>query len=487
MMEKKTVWTEGIQPFQTKEIPDHLETDILIIGGGLAGISTLFELRHHKDKITLIEQDKIGFGKTSKSTGKLTFMQGLCYQKLEKIYQFDLARLYYESQKEAIRHVKHNVESLGIDCGFEETEACVFTKEEKELSKFEKERNFYHKIKVENLQTKSLPFDIPYIYALKTSGSAVFNPVRYLYHLAKTALESGVNLFEEVRAQTITKIGEQYQVITNKGSILANKVIVTTHYPFFVNPGFIPLKSHIEHSFVTATKVKKTKAVQAINEETPTHSFRYYNGDESYFIYAGDSYISSNHFDIKLRKEEIENRLHTKPNYIFHTHDIIPDDSIPFIGRVNKHHPNLFIATGFNKWGMTNSVIASILISDLVEGKESKYEKLFLPSRPINFEKFKNFFVDGYLSGKSILKAKLIRNQVFYQENIAITYEDGKRVGIYMDEQGKIHKVRNLCPHMKCNLIFNTLDKTWDCPCHGSRFDIDGNVISGPSVYDIKL
>lgn len=491
-MKQVTLWNKNIKSREMHQIPNHLEIDILIIGGGLAGISTLFELRHHKENVALIERDKIGFGVTSRTTGKLTFMQGLCYQKIEKIYNFDTARLYHESQKDAIKHAKHNIVSHNIECEYHDTEAFVFTNESKEKEALEKELEFYQKLKVACKLEKKIPFDIPLIYSLNTSGSAVFNPVMYLYRLAEIAAKNGAKIYEGVGALTITKKDDKYEVKTTSGSILANKIIVTTHYPFFLHPGWIPLKSHIEESFVITAKTDKIQPYQAINEEKPTHSFRYATDkEENYFLYAGSSLKTSNHFDTKKimdeMKEKLENHFHAESLYTWHTHDIMTNDSLPFIGRINQENPNFYIATGFNKWGMTNSIISSLIIRDLIDKKETKYQKIFAPDRKLNFEKFKNFFVDGYQNMKSIGKAKLIRQQSFYQDCVQITYENGIRIGIYIDETGKIHKVRNLCPHMKCNLIFNTLDKTWDCPCHGSRFDIDGNVIEGPSVYDIKL
>lgn len=492
-MKNESLWQDGIEPLNlNKNIPAHLEVDTLIIGGGLAGISTLFELKDTKQKIALIDSGRIGFGVTSRTTGKLTYMQELCYQKLEKIFSFDKARLYYESQIEAIKLVKHYILQNKIDCNYEITDAYVFTNDEKEIPKFKKEEEFYNRIGLKVEANNELPYNIPVIYSLKAPNSAFFHPLKYLYSLAKIALNSGKNIYENVKAETVEKIGDKYQVTTDKNVIITTNLVVTTHYPFFVKPGFIPLRSHIENSFVLASKINEFYPIQMISSTKPTDSIRYHQDKQNkYFIYAGESSKPADDFDYERRMMELEEKelikFKIKPDYTWHTHDVMTNDSLPFIGAVNKKNPNFYIVTGFNKWGMTNSVIAGKIIADLIKGNENKYVSLFALTRPINFEKIKNFFIDSYTNGKAIVKAKLIKEQIFYHNNVLITYEDGKRIGIYIDENGEKHKVRNLCPHMKCNLIFNNLDKTWDCPCHGSRFDIDGNVVEGPSVYSIKL
>lgn len=490
-MKKETLWQEGITPIKTEEIPKHLEVDILIIGGGLAGISTLFELKDSHEKIILIDQDQIGMGSTARTTGKLCYMQELCYHKLENIFNYDTARLYLEANIEAIKRVKHHILKNQIDCDFEIVDAYTFTTKESEQPKLEIEQKFYEKVGIKTELVDEIPIDTACKYALKAPNNAVFHPLKYLYALANLALEHDKKIYQNVRALTLSKIGNTYQVNTNKGTILAKKVIVCTHYPFFIKPGWIPFRTHIENSFVTAIKTNENYHFQAITSTKPTDSFRFHYDKGNYFLYAGESNKTSNHFDFEARLDELRQKLYfdfkITPDYVWYTHDVMSNDSLPFIGPINHNNPNLMIATGFNKWGMTSSIIAGTLLANLITKTPNKYEKIFSPTRKINLEKIKNFFIDGFTSTKSIVKAKFIKEQPFYQDNIKITYESGMRIGIYKDDNGKLHKVKNVCPHMKCNLIFNYIDKTWDCPCHGSKFDIEGNVLKGPSVYSIKL
>ena len=162
-------------------------------------------------------------------------------------------------------------------------------------------------------------------------------------------------------------------------------------------------------------------------------------------------------------------------------------DYLPYIGNVYKNDNSLLIATGFNKWGMTNGTIAGKILSDIVLDKDNKYIELFSLHRKITKDKVKNLIVYNYLNAKTYILTKIKKEYTFYHENIEIKTVEGKKIGIYTDKKNTKHMVYITCPHLKCNLIFNSIDKTWDCPCHGSRFDIDGNILFGPSVYDIKV
>ena len=159
------------------------------------------------------------------------------------------------------------------------------------------------------------------------------------------------------------------------------------------------------------------------------------------------------------------------------------NDLLPYIGRLNES--NILIGTGYNTWGMTNGSLAGKIISDIILDRKNRYIELFNPHRKLNLGSFLNFPVALFSSAYSFLKTKVSKNKDWYSERVRFEKRNGRDVGIYIDDEGIEHIVYNLCPHMKCSLIFNEIEKTWDCPCHGSRFDIDGKSIEGPSNYDI--
>ena len=181
------------------------------------------------------------------------------------------------------------------------------------------------------------------------------------------------------------------------------------------------------------------------------------------------------------------NMTDERPSYKWMNMDVMTNDYIPYIGYISDDNKNCFIATGYNTWGMTNGTIASKVIYDLIINKKDKYQSLFNIKRNISIKKIKNLFVNTIFSNIKAYTFSFIRKNPSWYKNSYITKINGKRVGVYIDKENKKHIVSNICPHLKCFLTFNEVDKTWDCPCHGSRFDIDGNVIKGPSIYNIKI
>ena len=226
-----------------------------------------------------------------------------------------------------------------------------------------------------------------------------------------------------------------------------------------------------------------------ISNDKPGISMRYYKkNNNNYLLYGRRSHPTSSNLDIKDDYNELNSEYKKYFNkdieYFYHTHDVMTYDNMPFIGKIDN---NLYIMTGFNKWGNTNGVIGGKLISDLIEDKHNDYEKIFTPRRSISKDKIKNLMVFNTSVMSRYIMNKINPHMKYYSDDVEIKFIGGKRCGIYTDDNGNKHIVSNICPHMKCNLVFNYIDKTWDCPCHASRFDIDGNIIYGPSVYDIKI
>jgi len=488
-MENKSLWLKDIKNPTMTNLDKDLEVDVLIIGGGMAGISTAFGLKDSSLNVVLIDKGICGFGVSAYSTGKLTYLQGLIYHKLAKTFNDNTSYKYLKSQKEAIDIVFDNVKNYNIECNLEKVSSYVFTNGS-DFDKFEKEKTFFKKHDIKYETSKELPIPFSIKYSIKVDDTATFNPTKYILALRKICLNEGIKIYEHVMAKKIKKVNDGYLVETDKYQIKAKKVVISCHYPFFIVPGFIPFRTHIEKSFIAASKTKESLPLSAINSAKPIHSFRYYKDKDNYFLYAGESSKTSNHIDNeKLYQELYEKALILNKNvdYIWYIHDIMTNDEIPLIGVINDNNPNMLIATGFNKWGMTNGVIAGKILSDIILEKKNEYISVFAPNRGLNIKKLENFFIDTVNTTKIYVLTKIKHNFTFYKDVVSVTNIDGKLCGIYTDDNGKRHIVSNICPHMKCNLVFNMVDKTWDCPCHGSRYDIDGNIIKGPSVYSIKI
>ena len=491
-MENKSIWKSEIRKRALKKLNENITTDILIIGGGISGLTTAYFLRKSKYKITLIDKDICGHGVSENTTGKLTFVQDLIYSNLTKNFNEEIALKYLNSCKDAIKIVKTIISRNKIECNLENVSSYVFTNDINKIENFKKEEEFYNKNNIKYKVVNKLPNNLSIKYGLKVNYGSVFHPVKYLMGIRKMLLESKIDIYENTRAIKLTKKDDYYEVITENGTILAKKVIVCTHYPFFIIPGILPLKSSIEKSYVVSGITPINKKFVAISNENPVYSIRYHTDDaKTYIIYAGSSHCIANHFDAEKRYKELindyKNYIGKDIKYYFLNHDVMTPDHLPYIGSVYKNDNSLLIATGFNKWGMTNGTIAGKILSDIVLDKDNKYIELFSLHRKITKDKVKNLIVYNYLNAKTYILTKVKKEYTFYHENIEIKTIEGKKIGIYTDKKNTKHMVYITCPHLKCNLIFNSIDKTWDCPCHGSRFDIDGNILFGPSVYDIKV
>lgn len=479
-MKQKSIWLENFKETKKKPKWKHLKTNILIIGGGIAGMSVAEELKQDKD-VVLIDSGTIGFGVTAYTTAKITPLQEFVYHTIAREYGVESASLYYKSQEQALQKIKENVKKYKIDCHFKEVPSYTLATDQKGLEQLEQETSLFDELKIRYQTVTTLPIPITFQKGIGLP-SAVFHPLLYLYGLKKE-IEKTVSIYENVRAIKIEK-QENFKIKTTQGMIEANTVIVCTHYPFFLTPGFIPFKNHIEKSYVIASPVSKPQKLSCITSGLPLHSIRY---EENYILYGSGSHALTSKLNEVENYQKVEQRFHDVMDgeiaYQWSNQDLITNDSLPFIGEVMDH---LYLATGFNTWGMTNGTISGNVIADLIHGVDSPYADLFSFHRKGNFIKFKNFILDGCRYSKIFLQTALIKNHNFYPENVKVVTEHGNKIGVYTDENGMEHKVYNKCPHMKCNLIFNAKEKTWDCPCHSSRFDLDGNVIKGPSTTSIK-
>lgn len=479
-MKNKSIWKEKQKQICPK-LEENITTDVLIIGGGITGISTAYHLINSNLKVVLVEKNEIVNGVTSRTTGKLTYLQENIYSKLKKYHGIDKSKLYLHSQIEAINMVKDIIEKENIECNLEKVKSFVFTNDK--IKKLDSEINLLKQFNIPIKVTQTLPNNVSVNKSYYVNDTYVFNVVKYLYSLKNICLKNNISIYENTKVKKIIKQNDIFICKTENNIIKAKYVVFATHYPYFLKPFFLPLKTYIEKSYIEAFNVEKNYKFSSINISNPTISTRYYTDKgNNYQIFLTNSHntcIKDNY------EQNFKGLLKSKdkiPEYIWSNKDIITNDSLPFIGLISD---NLFIGTGYNTWGMTNGSLAGKILSDIILKNKNKYIELFNPKRAINLGKIINFPLILGSNAYSFAKTKIKKNKSWYSDNIKFEKRDGKNVAIYIDENKKEHIVYNLCPHLKCSLLFNEVEKTWDCPCHGSRFDLDGKCIEGPSNYDI--
>lgn len=321
--------------------------------------------------------------------------------------------------------------------------------------------------------------------------------MKYAEGLSEYITRHNSLIFEDSKVVKLKKFKNQYNVYTNNNTITAKYVIIATRYPIINFPGFHFLKMYSETSNLIAVETSASlfKGMY-INADVPTYSFKtaIYNGKRILLVggfnhKTGAKIDLSNSYNL-LEQKAKELYPDSKVLYKWNTHDSVSLDKIPYIGEFSTFYPNVYVATGFKKWGMTTSNVAANIITDKILGKENKYEEIYDSKRlkPIkNIKEMGNMLKE---TSHSLLFNKLdlpaaTPEDVKPSEG-KIVNDSGTKVGIYKDENGKEYKIIPKCMHLGCELSWNNLDKTWDCPCHGSRYTYEGKLIYGPSKKDLK-
>lgn len=473
-MHNYSIWLDNKDNFNYPVLNNDIECDILIIGGGISGISILYHLLENQKNVVLVERGKLGEGVSARTTGKLTYLQDNIYTKLNNEYSYEVAKLYYESQKEAINIVKEIINKNNIKCDFTKQTSNLYTKYRENIDKLIKEKELLIKMGC-NIKENKLPINITNYYNISVSDTYYFHPVKYIKSLAKICFKKGTKIYEETSIIKIDKEDNKYICYTKNNKITSKKVIIASHYPFFLFPYLFPFKSHLEKSYISANIVNNSNNVSGINIDKDVVSFRYHN---NYYIN-----LLNNH-NIAFKFNELSNfqDLSNNSNYIWSNIDIMTNDNLPYIGKLDN---NLYLATGYNTWGMTNGSLSGVIISDLINNRPNKYINLFNPYRKMSIKSYLNIISNIFFSAKPFIQNKIIKNKEYYSKNVIFKKINGIDVGIYIDQNKKEHIVYNKCPHLKCSLIFNEVELLWECPCHASRFTMDGKCISGPSNKDI--
>ncbi|MCC8072905.1 MAG: FAD-dependent oxidoreductase [Clostridiales bacterium] len=433
----ESIWNENIKLPKFPSLDKSVKTDVLIIGGGIAGILTSYFLKEKGIDCLLAEKDRICCGTTHNTTAKITSQHSLIYQKLAKGGDTRNARLYYVANEAAIEKYAKLCEN--IDCDFERADNFVYSVNNPH--KIERELEVLCKInaKAEFEPAPNLEIPVDTVGAVKFLNQAHFNPLKFLAEISKN-----LNIVENTFVTDI----DGNTAVTSNGKIYADKIIVATHFPMKNSHGSFPLKLYQHRSYVLALKNTVNIDGMYVDESETGMSFRRY---KDYLLLGGGGHRTGKKgggWD-ELRKFVEQTYPNAKECFHLATQDCMSLDSVPYIGNYSKSTPNLFVASGFNKWGMTSSMVAADILCDLICEKKNEFADLFAPSR--NMIK-PQLFINGAESVKNLLTITPKR-----------------------------------CTHLGCSLKWNSAEHTWDCPCHGSRFDENGTVIDNPAVSNIKM
>lgn len=434
-MKQKSIWQEIEQKEMCSKLEKDITVDVLIIGGGITGISTAYHLINSNLNIALVEKNEIAHGVTSRTTGKLTYLQENIYSKLKAYHGINKSKLYLESQIDAIKLVKNIIQKNEIDCDFEKVSSYVFTYSKDE--KLQKEIDLLKHFNIPIKEANKLPNNDEVNVAYYVEDTYVFHVIKYLYALKDICLKNKISIYENTKVISVNKENDFYTCKTENNVIKTKYVVFATHYPYFLIPLFMPLKGYIEKSYIEAFKVDKNYKFSCINISKPTISSRYHtDNNTNYQLYLTNSHNSSIKNDENKNFKELMKSKNNNPDYLWSNKDIITNDYLPLIGSINKEN-NLLIGTGYNTWGMTNGSLAGKIIADIILNQENKYIELFNPSRTINVGKILNFPIILGSNIYSFTKTKLKKQKSWYPKNIKFEKRNGKNTAIYIDENKK--------------------------------------------------
>ena len=417
-----------------EDLKQEIKTNILIIGGGMAGILCAYMLQQAGIQYVLVEAQTICSGITKNTTAKITSQHGLIYDKLIRKFGVEKAKQYLEANEAAL--CKYRELCKNVDCDFEEKPSYVYSLHDR--LKIEKEILALEKLAGHAEFTQRIPLPFSVAGAVKYENLAQFHPLKFI-----SAISKGLCIYEHTRVREL--VGTT--AITDHGKIIAKKIIVATHFPFLNKHGSYFLKMYQHRSYVIALDNAQNVDGMYVDEAQKGMSFRNY--ENLLLIGGGDHRTGKTGGNWKeLRNFAQQYYPSAIEKYHWATQDCMTLDSIPYIGAYSASTSDLYVATGFNKWGMTSAMISAMILCDLIQGKQNPYAEVFSPSR-------------------TILRPQLAVN--VFEAVVNLLTPTTKR-----------------CSHLGCALKWNPYERTWDCPCHGSRFKKDGKLIDNPATQSLK-
>ena len=441
----KSIWTETASIPRRNPLPGNKRTQVLVIGAGMAGILTAYYLQRQGFHVVVLEADRIGSGQTGFTTAKITSQHNMIYKKMEKIMGKETARLYGKANQLAVEEYGKLIRAHSIQCHYETKDAYLFSVRESAALLREAECAMGLGLPASFQGELDLPFQVH--GAVKFSGQAQFHPLEFLRDIS-----AGLTVFERTR---VIKVNG-HEVVTDRGVVKADKVVFATHYPFVNVPGFYFAKMYQEKSYVLELGDVKPLQGMYLGIDSKAYSFR--SAGNKLLIGYGS------HRTGKLPEENPFSVMKRLGEHLFPgakeggrwtAQDCMTLDGIPYIGKFSGSRPDWFVATGFGKWGMSSSMVAAQLLSAQIAGKRTPYDRVFSPQRHHPAASAKRMVFHGMESVKGLSSGAL---------------------------PGAVN-----CPHLGCRLVWNRYDKRWECPCHGSSFEFNGKISSGPAQQSIPF
>jgi glycine/D-amino acid oxidase-like deaminating enzyme/nitrite reductase/ring-hydroxylating ferredoxin subunit len=489
-----SLWLRGFDRPPRPALAEDVYVDACVVGAGISGLSAAFELSRLGASVAVLEARHVAAGASGYNTAKLSSLHGLTYSKLERQLGTEKARLYGAANERGIERIHEIAGELGIDCDLRRKPNLVYTESDDERGQIEDEVEAARRASLPARVVEKTDLPFPIAAAVQFERQAEFHPVKYLEGLTAALEASGVRVCEGTRVIAVSA-GSPCRVRTGAGrTVTAGSVVVATHLPMLDRGAFFA-RCHPERSYVVAAPHDGPAATGGmyLSTESPAHSIRVHELDGRPWLLVGGESHKTGHGDAAARYRNLEawarERFGMEPVLRWATQDQMPVDGVPFIGPVDPLSKNVYVATGFRKWGLAMGIAAGELLAALVDGVDHPWAGLFDTSRlrpragAASFAK-ENLDVAVRFFGDRLSKRAGV-GSIERGEGRVVGAGLGQRA-VYRDEDGNLHAVSARCTHLGCIVNWNAAEKTWDCPCHGSRFGAGGEVIMGPAVSPLE-
>jgi len=491
-------WLETTPETDYPALADGVSVDVAVVGAGITGITAAILLKEAGKTVALLDSKRIVHGASGYTTAKVTAGHGASYSKIRKAFGEDGIRMYARANQAALEWIAELVERNRIDCDFERKANYVYAESDDEVAQLRQEAEVERHAGLATRLVDETPLPFQVSAALRLKNQAQFHPRRYLLALAATIAGDGNHVFEHTRVRGV-KHGEPCELATERGTLRAADVVLATHLPI-LDRGLFFAKAYPHRSYAVAAPLGDAPDPEGmyINSATPTRSIRTLrDGDRVFIQVGGNGHKVADEEDTPSRYDQLEGFLREhwpgagEVQYRWSTQDYMAHDYVPYVGRLRRGSEHLYAATGYSKWGMTNGTAAAMIISDRILGRSNPWADLFDAKRLVRRSALGSFLKENAAAGLHFFADRLSRADRASVDELtpgegALIRLRGRKTAVYRDDEGGLHAFSPVCRHLYCLVDWNPAERSWDCPCHGSRYDATGRAIQGPTTKDLK-